>query len=120
MEKNARAFDFVCPLRKGRGSTTTMEILWLPCVAFLLLSPSGHAAGPHDDEAMVVVGGDSDGVVFTMGHLSLGSPGDLTEQKGVELRPYEIDAFPVTNRRFRKFVRATKYKTESGECPCAR
>ncbi|KAM9788511.1 inactive C-alpha-formylglycine-generating enzyme 2 [Neosynchiropus ocellatus] len=42
------------------------------------------------------------------GHMSVG-----TRDGEVQLQPFRIDKYPVTNAEFREFVRAEKYKTEA-------
>jgi sulfatase modifying factor 1 len=58
---------------------------------------------------------DLPGGTFLMGtDYEFGFPGDGEGPvHAVNLRPFAIDKFPVTNRRFREFVRATGYCTEA-------
>eukprot|EP00854_Cymbomonas_tetramitiformis_P011966 gene11966-14137_t len=65
-------------------------------------------------------GEDGDVVEVKSGVYSVGADDEELVKKGwsqsgdtVRVKRFSIDKFPVTNFRFRAFVRATKYKTEA-------
>lgn len=67
----------------------------------------GVAAEPKGAKMVSIKGGS-----FTMGTAKSAKRIDLPSQK-VDVAPFKIDETAVTNRQFRDFFRATKYKTES-------
>jgi len=77
-------------------------------------APAGTAVSecPPEIRAEMV---DLPGGTFLMGtDYEFGFPGDGEGPvHSMNLRPFAIDKFPVTNRRFREFVRATGYCTEA-------
>ncbi|XP_043910149.1 inactive C-alpha-formylglycine-generating enzyme 2 isoform X2 [Protopterus annectens] len=61
-----------------------------------------------DDDLVSVPGG-----TFGMGTNSPDSRDGEAPAREVKVKPFSIDKYPVTNKDFRDFVRATKYKTEA-------
>ncbi|XP_074016599.1 inactive C-alpha-formylglycine-generating enzyme 2 [Numenius arquata] len=61
------------------------------------------------DESMVQLPGGE----FQMGSSFLEKRNEEGPVRAVTVKPFAVDKYPVTNRDFREFVRAKKYKTEA-------
>ncbi|KAA8578529.1 hypothetical protein FQN60_000653 [Etheostoma spectabile] len=82
-------------------SKMNFKIAFLISAVFLL-------AEAEADEMLSIPGGK-----MTMGTSAADGRDGEGPTKEVELQPFEIDKYPVTNGDFRDFVRAQKYKTEA-------
>ncbi|KAG8587511.1 hypothetical protein GDO81_005693 [Engystomops pustulosus] len=67
------------------------------------------AHGHEQNDLMVQVKGGK----FTMGTNAPDSKDGEGPPRQVTVKAFAIDKYPVTNKNFREFVRATKYKTEA-------
>lgn len=66
-------------------------------------------AQAQEDDSMVKL----DGGKFKMGTNAPDGKDGEGPAKQVTVKPFAIDKYPVTNKHFREFVRATKYKSEA-------
>ncbi|KAL4608414.1 sulfatase-modifying factor 2 isoform X2 [Arapaima gigas] len=75
----------------------------------LLLLSADALLSTSDDDGMVRVPGGA----FRMGTNAPDGRDGESPERDVSVAPFSIDIHPVTNRQFREFVRAQKYKTEA-------
>lgn len=75
----------------------------------LLLCVVGLSQGQEQHDSMVKL----DGGKFKMGTNAPDSKDGEGPAKQVTVNPFAIDKYPVTNKNFREYVRATKYKSEA-------
>ncbi|XP_018426519.1 PREDICTED: sulfatase-modifying factor 2 [Nanorana parkeri] len=83
-------------------SRTSRVVLALLCVL-------GISQGQEQHDTLVKL----DGGKFKMGTDAPDSKDGEGLPKQVTVKPFAIDKYPVTNKNFREFVRATKYKSEA-------
>ncbi|KAM3935442.1 inactive C-alpha-formylglycine-generating enzyme 2 isoform 1-T1 [Leptodactylus fuscus] len=87
--------------RRAGNPVRSLFLLW----AVGLWGSQGH----ESNDLMVQINGGK----FTMGTNAADSKDGEGPTKQVTVKPFAIDKYPVTNKDFREFVRATKYKSEA-------
>ncbi|XP_078535511.1 inactive C-alpha-formylglycine-generating enzyme 2 isoform X2 [Lissotriton helveticus] len=82
-------------------------LLCLACLSWMLGNDAQQAS--DNDDLMVQLPGGK----FKMGTDSPDSKDGEGPIREVKVKPFSIEKYPVTNKDFREFVRAKKYKTEA-------
>ncbi|XP_069470977.1 inactive C-alpha-formylglycine-generating enzyme 2 [Ambystoma mexicanum] len=95
-----------------RQAVMDERCLWLmvSLMCFTWVSGTGALQGSENDKPMVV---PLPGGKFKMGIDSSDGKDGEGPIREVRVKPFSIDKYPVTNKDFREFVRAKKYKTEA-------